>query len=91
MQVLKQEGLMPTEEEYEAAYRETVIADYEAKYKKTREDFGSDELYEEALVFFENQMKSGYGQTYFEDMLYYNLSINDIAAMVTVKNLATNK
>ena len=90
MQVLKQENLMPTEEEYLCEYRATVEADYELKYKKTRADFANDELYEEALSLFEAQMINGNGGTYFDDMLYYNISIESLVDMVTLVNLATD-
>ena len=90
MQVLKQENLMPTEEEYLSEYRKTVVDDYQKKYDKTRADFATDELYEEALALFETRMMNGNGATYFDDMLYYNISIKSIMDMVTVKNSIVN-
>ena len=89
--VIYNEGLMPTEEEYQAEYRRILMADYEKNYGRTRKDFATDELYESALARYESQMKQGYGETYFFDRAYYNLCFDDIVAMANVVNTAVSE
>lgn len=84
--VIYNEGLIPTEEEYQREYRRILVSDYEYSYGKTREDFGSDELYETALARYEELMKSGNGESYFSDQVYYNLCMAAIIDMVNVVN-----
>ena len=89
--VIYNEGLMPTEEEYQAEYRRILMADYEKNYGRTRKDFATDELYESALARYESQMKQGYGETYFFDRAYSNLCFDDIVAMANVVNTAVSE
>ena len=91
MRVLQQEGLMPTEEEYDAEYRRTVESEYYNAHGKTREDFSTDELYQAALDNYEMRMKKGSGETYFSDKVYVNMSIDSIVEMLHIDNTVKNK
>lgn len=86
--VLQQEGLIPTEQEFDTAYREYLEESYYDAYKKGRDDFPSNFAYESALSKFESNMKLAKGEEYINDVVYYNMHIGDIVGKAKVVNLA---
>ena len=86
--IARAEGLIPTGEELDKVYKETLESDYEAEYGKTRDDFSSEEEYDKAIAAYKAEMLSTYGETGYLDTVYYGYAIGKILMLADIKNAA---
>lgn len=75
--IVKREGLLPTEEEYNAHYAE-FFAEFVDYYMdgKTAEDYASEDEYNKARAEAEEEVLEFYGDAFFRDQVYYDFAID---------------
>ena len=86
--IIRAEGLMPTDEEYERLYRQELILDFEYYMDKTEADYDSPEDFEAALRDYEKIVFEEYGEPYYKDIVYYNYATENILKFANVINRA---
>lgn len=84
--IMRQENLTPTEEQFNSEYREILESEYYNYYGKSREDYGSDEAYDEVIERYEKSVIEEYGYDVYFQAAYYNLRVNDILNLFEIKN-----
>ena len=85
--VLRREGFIPNDEEYERMYNEVVdeiLADYLVKVSCKREDFATDEEYEAKVAEHRQTVISIHGDEYFRENVIYLYALEKMLAMADV-------
>ncbi len=89
--IIRNEGLVPTEEEFKVLYRKELELDFEYYYGKTSEDYESYEEFEQALFSYEKEMLDAIGVSYYHDAIYYNYATDNILEFANIINTAVSE
>ena len=86
--IINEENLIPTEEEYTETY-EDMIHDYLIDYLEDvgckRENFDTEEAYNERVALYKEQMIRYYGEDYFEENVYYVFAMKTLITYAVVE------
>ena len=89
--ILREEGFVPTDEEFKEYYRRELELDYKYYSGKTALDFETAAEYDAALAAHEETMIDYYGsKTFYSDEVYYLFASEKMLSLVTVKNAGEN-
>ena len=86
--ILREENMLPTEEEYNTMYKSILKNEYDSIYHPSEELKANEEYYESAIRAYERQALNIYGENYYKDAVYYNYAMDRISELATVVNLA---
>ena len=89
--IIRNEGLVPTEEEFKVLYRKELELDFEYYYGKTSKDYESYEAFEEELLAYEKEMLDAIGVSYYHDAIYYNYATDNILEFANIINTAVSE
>ncbi len=86
--IMREENLVPGDDEYESIYRRELEADFEYYYNKDKDDFESEAEYEKALKEYEEMLMEVYGEEKYRESVYFNYSSAKFLEMANVINVA---
>ena len=86
--VLKAEGFLPTEAEYNALYDKMLRESFDAECESSGTSYEAGERYETALKAYEERMILSKGEEYMPETVYYSFGMEKILSLITVKNTA---
>ena len=84
--IMRNEDMVPTDEEFRDEYRSILEAEYYTYHDKTREDFSSDAAYDKVIADYEEDAINDYGYDIYFQITYYNLRLEDIINLTEVHN-----
>ena len=89
--ILREEGFVPTDEEFNEYYRRELELDYKYYSGKTALDFETAAEYDAALAAHEETMIDYYGsKTFYSDEVYYLFASEKMLSLATIKNAGEN-
>lgn len=89
--ILREEGFVPTDEEFKEYYRRELELDYKYYSGKTAIDFETAAEYDAALAAHEETMIDHYGsKTFYSDEVYYLYASEKMLSLATIKNAGEN-
>lgn len=88
--IIREENLVPTDEEFERLYNETVeeYLGYYADqiYKSELDSIKTEEERNKRLAEIKEEMLDYYGELYFEEIVYYDYALDDIINFAIIKS-----
>ena len=86
--IIRAENLIPTGEVYEERYNKLyndMLESYLEQYKVVREDYDTEEKYQEQVDIYRNIINTNYGESYFRESVYFEYAMETLRSYATLK------